>query len=159
MVIYVPVFKYFLSLTNIYSPILNIDLNNTLCFLLVVSNSMDHLSISARQELKTLLETDNNRVVEQRVLPDHYYSQLVIRNMVTKCILDHDQIIIIVRSVRYLIYIMYLACRCWYRSWSFETICKNNTTSRCLWAMRKGECNLSSKSNRKSRASFMGDKK
>ena len=81
--------KYsFLSL-NIYSPILNINFNNTLCFLLVVSNSMDHLSISARQELKTLLETDNNRVVEQRVLPDHYYSQLVIKNMVTNCILNH----------------------------------------------------------------------
>ena len=86
------IIKYlFLSLTNIYSHILNIDLNNILCFLLVVSNSMDHLSIIARQELKTLLETDNNRVVEQRVLPDHYYSQLVIKNMVTNCILNHDQ--------------------------------------------------------------------
>ena len=52
---------------------------------------MDHVSISARQELKKLLETDNNRVVEQRVLPDHYYSQVVNKNMVTKCILDHDQ--------------------------------------------------------------------
>ena len=52
---------------------------------------MDHLSISARQELKTLLEADFNRVVEQRVLPDHYYSQLVIKNMVTNCILNHDQ--------------------------------------------------------------------
>ena len=85
----ISIIKYlFLSLT---SHILNIDLNNILYFLLVVSNSMDHLSISARQELKTLLETDKNRVVEQRVLPDHYYSQLVIKNMVTNCILNHDQ--------------------------------------------------------------------
>ena len=81
---------FFVSYYYIYSPILNIDLNNTLCFLLVVSNSMDHLSLSARQELKKLLETDNNRVVEQRVLPDHYYSQLVIKNMVTNCVLNHD---------------------------------------------------------------------
>ena len=73
------------------NPILNIDLHNKLCFLIVVSNAMDHLSLSARKELKTLLETDNNRVVEQRVLPDHYYSQVVNKNMVTKCILDHDQ--------------------------------------------------------------------
>ena len=85
------IIKYlFLSLTT-KNPILNIDLNNTLCFLLVVSNSMDHLSISARQELKTLLETDKNRVVEQRVLPDHYYSQLVIKNMLTNRILNFDQ--------------------------------------------------------------------
>ena len=84
------IIKYLFLSLNIYSHILNIDLNNILCFLLVVSNSMDHLSISARQELKTLLETDKNRVVEQRVLPDHYYSQLVIKNMVTNCILNHD---------------------------------------------------------------------
>ena len=82
------IIKYLFLSLKMYSPILNIDLNKNLCFLLVVSNSMDHVSIRARQELKTLLETDNNRVVEQRVLPDHYYSQLVIKNMVTKRILN-----------------------------------------------------------------------
>ena len=52
---------------------------------------MDHISLSAKQELKALLETDNNRIVEQRVLPDHYHSQLVIENMVTDCMLNHEQ--------------------------------------------------------------------